>query len=190
MKLHLFSVVLLFFSLFAAKPPAVIEEFDAKVIKIIDGDTVVLQTAKESLKFRFLGINAPEENEKYYSESTKALSAIIFGQNVKVKKTGHDHKWDRMVGIIIHNGVNVNLKMIEDGWAGNQSYFNDDEQWAKAEEKAKSLKKGLWAELEKSYWLNTATNKRHNQKCVYYKNTVQGKSCMAKEGVPCGLCGG
>ena len=39
------------------------------------------------------------------------------------------------------------------------------------------------------YWLNTNSNKRHNQNCENYRKT-RGYPCKKNEGSPCGKCGG
>ncbi len=42
------------------------------------------------------------------------------------------------------------------------------------------------ATAEGQFWLNTASNVRHNSSCRYYKKTKQGRSCGPNEGRPCG----
>ena len=44
------------------------------------------------------------------------------------------------------------------------------------------------AEAETGYWLS-ATGKRHNSKCRYYKKT-KGIPCKAGDGTACKACGG
>lgn len=41
-----------------------------------------------------------------------------------------------------------------------------------------------------SYWLNTSSNVRHNSSCRWFGKTSKGRACSAKEGKPCGMCGG
>jgi len=43
---------------------------------------------------------------------------------------------------------------------------------------------------QKTYWLNTSTNTRHNNTCRFYKKTEQGRPCTANEGTACKICGG
>ena len=42
---------------------------------------------------------------------------------------------------------------------------------------------------EHKYWMTISTNKRHNEKCRYYKNSI-GRDCKSDEGIACRLCGG
>ena len=42
---------------------------------------------------------------------------------------------------------------------------------------------------ETGYWLSTNSDARHNSRCSNYRKT-RGYPCTAKEGRPCGKCGG
>ena len=42
---------------------------------------------------------------------------------------------------------------------------------------------------ETGYWLSTNSDARHNSRCPNYRKT-RGYPCAAKEGRPCGKCGG
>ena len=42
---------------------------------------------------------------------------------------------------------------------------------------------------ETGYWLSTNSDARHNSRCPNYRKT-RGYPCTAKEGRPCGKCGG
>lgn len=41
-----------------------------------------------------------------------------------------------------------------------------------------------------TYWINSATNVRHNSKCRWYKNTKRGYCTDEKIGRGCKICGG
>lgn len=40
------------------------------------------------------------------------------------------------------------------------------------------------------YWLNTASDVRHNARCKHFNATKKGRFCTATEGTPCRHCGG
>lgn len=40
------------------------------------------------------------------------------------------------------------------------------------------------------HWLNTRSGVRHNNTCIYFKNTSQGRITTGEEGRPCPRCGG
>lgn len=43
---------------------------------------------------------------------------------------------------------------------------------------------------QKTHWLNTSSDVRHNASCRWFGNTKNGRYCQANEGQACGTCGG
>lgn len=44
--------------------------------------------------------------------------------------------------------------------------------------------------IEQGYWLNTKSGVRHNRRCRWYGNTINGRPCGPNEGRACKQCGG
>ena len=193
---------------FTLAAPQDVERFTGKVIGVTDGDTIKVLVNRKTVKVRLEGIDAPEAKQSFGNKSKQALSKIAFGKIVVVKKTGED-RYGRTLGVIMVGSVDVNAKMIEDGWAWHYKNYNDEERLAKLEEKAKSAKRGLWADPNPlapwvyrtrqrtsndppatMFWLNSSSNVRHNQNCEHFKNTKRGRLCGPSDGKPCGICGG
>lgn len=213
MNKALFSIAaLMFVGLLAAAPPAVKETFTAKVVGVSDGDTIKVLRNKEQITIRLEGIDAPELRQSFGSRSKQALSSLAFGATATIRKTGED-RFGRMLGFVEVNGVDVNSKMVEDGWAWHFKQYNDDEKLADLETRAREAKKGLWADsstplapweyrarskitqdkppsADARYWLNTSSNVRHNSSCEHFGKTKKGRECTATEGKACGICGG
>ncbi|WP_417737743.1 thermonuclease family protein [Rosistilla oblonga] len=191
-----------------AAPPRVTEELTGKIISVTDGDTIKILVNRKPVTVRLEGIDAPEAKQSFGTKSKQALSEIVFGKTVVVKKTGED-RYGRTLGVIMIGRVDVNAEMIEDGWAWHYKKYNDEERLAKLEAKARSAKQGLWADPNPlapweyrtrkrtsndppatMFWLNSSSNTRHNQNCEYFENTKRGRLCGPKDGKPCGICGG
>ncbi len=205
--------ILLIAGLVFAAPPKVIEEITGKVIGVTDGDTIKVLVNKESITVRLEGIDAPESKQSFGNKSKQALSDIVFGKEVTIKKTGDD-RYGRTLGVVMIGDVDANSKMIEDGWAWHFTKYNDEERLAELEEEARAEKRGLWADpnplapwefrarkkspetnpdsstSEKKYWLNTSSNVRHNERCENFQKTKKGRLCEPTEGKACGICGG
>ncbi len=102
------------------------ESFDAIVVKVHDGDTITVKTDFRDFEFpiRFLDTNAPELNERGGEEVQQWLEGLLLNENVRVLIERHQRvgKWGRLLGTIIHNGLNVNKESIR---AGKATPFDD-----------------------------------------------------------------
>jgi len=126
----------------------------------------------------------------------------------------NDH-YRRTLGRIVVDGVDVNAKMVENGWAWHYKQYSNDSRLAELEVEARQAKRGLWADpsplapwefrarqrapkpgskssdgKQLTYWLNASSGVRHNSTCEHYGQTKQGRNCGPDEGRPCGKCGG
>jgi endonuclease YncB( thermonuclease family) len=194
----------------AAAQPKVISEFTGRVVGVTDGDTAKVLVGTQTITVRLEGIDAPETGQPFGTRARQALSTLVFGKTVTVRKTGED-RYDRTLGVLVEGGNEVNAKMVEDGFAWHYKKYSSDEHLAALERQARELKRGLWADpnptapwdyrnLKRApkedvegtgeYWLNTASNVRHNSTCESFKNTKRGRLCSKDEGKACGRCGG
>ena len=125
-----------------------------KVMKVSDGDTVVIQPEGGGLfyKCRLYGIDAPEiphENkpgQPYGEESTKELKRLILGQDVSIEIRDRD-KYGREVCVIRKDGSDVNLQMIKKGMAwAYVKYLKTPyaSEYIDAEKEARGKGLGLW----------------------------------------------
>lgn len=94
------------------------EDFTAIVVKVHDGDTITLQTDFRDFIFplRFLDINAPELSEGG-EETGSWLRAKLLGETIKVEINSENRvgKYGRLLGKVIHNGMNVGQEMLHLG---------------------------------------------------------------------------
>lgn len=90
----------------------IFEDIRAKVVKVIDGDTVRVKWEERPFDFRvrLTNIAAPERNEVGGRESQRWLSDQILGEEVDILinprlRVG---KWGRLLGEIVHRGLSMN----------------------------------------------------------------------------------
>ena len=120
--------------------------FTAKVIKVIDGDTIdVLTDDKETIRVRFNGIDTPERGQPFGNNAKRFVSDAIAGKMVHVVTYGGD-KYDRTIGDIYHNGTLINLELVRTGLAWwYVQYAPNRTDLAEAEQEARSKSGGLWS---------------------------------------------
>jgi len=96
-------------------------DFRAEVVKVIDGDTISVKWNRRDFIFpvRFLGTNAPEMSEEGGAETREWLENIILGEEVEILVNPKIRvgKWGRILGTIIHHGININELSIQEGRA-------------------------------------------------------------------------
>ncbi|NHZ84429.1 MAG: hypothetical protein GWP19_00935 [Planctomycetia bacterium] len=86
------------------------EGFIADVVKVIDGDTIRVETSFRDFDFpiRFVNINAPEL-KKGGLESAKWLQSQLLNEEVyiKIDSTNRVGKWGRLLGDVILGGQSM-----------------------------------------------------------------------------------
>lgn len=141
-------------SLLAAAFVCSAAEFDARVVKIPDGDTITVISADgQKERIRFLGIDAPESKQEFGQDSKRSLEQILrgCGSQVKIVYKKRDN-YGRIVGKVIACGKDVNLEQLKRGMAwAYRNYFRDvapvDKQYyLAAEENARKNRIGLWSQ--------------------------------------------
>ncbi len=86
-----------------------------KITRVLDGDTVVLETGE---KFRYLGIDAPELNDRWGPEAKKFNEDMVLGKKIKIEldRTKLD-KYGRILGYVWSGDIMVNEALVERGYA-------------------------------------------------------------------------
>jgi hypothetical protein len=95
------------------------------------------------VKVRLEGIDAPEKSQEFGEASRLALSALVAGKIVDVFSTGKD-RCGRTLGWIEVDGIDVNRRMVADGWAWQFTKYNTETKLAQLQQDAKRSRKGLW----------------------------------------------
>lgn len=118
-----------------------------RVVRIADGDTLtVLTAAKEEVKVRLHGVDAPESKQAFGNRAKEELSSLVFGKTVRVDIEEKD-RYGRTVGRVFVGDVAVNVEMVRRGFAWwYRSYAKRAVDLATAEAEARNAKRGLWSE--------------------------------------------
>ena len=124
----------------------------AKVVKVIDGDTIILDNGKH---LRYIGIDTPEidwkDNRKSECYSWKAReenSKLVLHKRVRLEKDISDtDKYGRLLRYVYVRNLFVNEFLVKEGYARVMTLLPDvkyQDLFLKAEMYAKSQHKGLW----------------------------------------------
>ena len=138
--LFLFSLLFLSIALFSA-------EIKGKVVAVADGDTITVLDEMDhaSFKIRLDKIDAPEKEQAFGNKAKLYLSSLIFGKQVSVRFKAVD-RYGRILGVVFCDGLEINLVMVQDGYAWHYAHYDKTPAYIHAEKQARELKKGLWIE--------------------------------------------
>lgn len=107
------------------------ERETAHVTRIIDGDTIETNRTNET-SIRLLGINTPEKGEFLYQQAKDFLSKQVLNKTVVLEFTkDKTDKYGRTLAYVFLDGENINVKMVENGFAnyyfysGRDKYYSD-----------------------------------------------------------------
>ena len=115
-----------------------------KVIRVSDGDTILIQSGSQKIRVRMYGIDAPELKQKYGEESKKYLEKRIMDKNVDIKVINQD-QYGRKVGKVFYKNKDINLEMLKTGNAWFYEYHaKQEKEYKKAFKSAQEQKLGLW----------------------------------------------
>lgn len=129
-----------------------------KVTKIVDGDTIdVLLDMGFDIKYqsrvRLFGIDTPESRTRNKEEKVRGLLSKSYLKDaikkakkltIKTHKGSETGKFGRILGEVFADGVNLNLKMCQEGYA--VQYYGQNKSLVEAEHmanKKKLIKKGI-----------------------------------------------
>lgn len=115
--------------------------YDAKIIRVNDGDTVVISAPflpaplKPELAVRIYGVDTPEKGFRAQcaSEDQRGQAASAFTKNAVANTQKHQviiYGWDkfggRILGDMILNGVSLRAELIKNGYA--REYYGEAKQ--------------------------------------------------------------
>jgi len=117
---------------------------EGKVVKVKDGDTIVILDNQNVMHtVRVADIDCPEYGQPFSKKAKIFVSNEIFGKHVIIKSKGLD-KYNRIIGFVFYQDKNLSLELLRNGLAWHYSYFSNDKEMASLQEIAKNNKVGLW----------------------------------------------
>jgi endonuclease YncB( thermonuclease family) len=120
------------------------EEFDASVIAVMDGDTVLVLHDNKKIKIRLANIDAPESAQPFGKESRQALLDQVAKKQIHVNSRAVD-VYGRLIAELSLDGVSVNAEMVRSGMAWEYSHYHSNKHYLALQSEAQQLHLGLWS---------------------------------------------
>jgi micrococcal nuclease len=119
------------------------------VVRVNDGDSVVVETGASDVEVRMMGINSPEREECFGLEAEDRLIALVDGQEVGLEEVGQD-QFDRTLAYVWLGDLLVNLDQVDGGFAIATTPPEDGDAHGEtlldAEDAAFEAGQGMWSE--------------------------------------------
>jgi len=127
--------------------PSTCFSWPAKVLKVIDGDTIIVLHSGVEEKVRLYGIDTPELKQAYGQEAQNLTSTLISGRDIDIHTVTAD-RYGRTVGLVTVDGQSLNELIVQNGYAWVYRKYCSKRicyDWKNLEKKARKQGKGLWA---------------------------------------------
>ncbi|PCJ19021.1 MAG: thermonuclease [Gammaproteobacteria bacterium] len=118
--------------------------YQAKVIRVIDGDTVVVAYRNKDIKVQLAWVEAPEEGQFYALNARGLLSQWVKGKYVTVVEL--NSLSDRVLARLYVNGRDVAVSLVSKGAAWVKVSSDHDISLIAFQAEAQINKRGLWQE--------------------------------------------
>ena len=122
-----------------------------RVVKVLDGDTVVLEGGET---VRYIGIDSTEKGGCFSTEATDENKKLVEGKGVRLEKdVSETDRYGRILRFVYVDDLFINDYLVRQGFAKAYRYPPDvkfSEQFEEAENEAKANSRGLWSSCAES----------------------------------------
>ena len=158
--------IIYIFTFFIITIPAIVLAGQYKVVRVVDGDTIVIQYGGKYEKVRLLCVDTPEsvhpdakqnipmgETASRYSQ--KKLAGKYINLEFEIKRLRGNH--GRLLAYVFVDGQNLNLDLVRQGLSPYYTKYGKsekyDSEFRAAEKQARKYKLNIWGdpELTKKY---------------------------------------
>jgi len=132
-----------------------VERTEAKVVEVVDGDTIKVKVDGEVFTVRYIGVNTPETVhptkpiEWMGPEAKRANEQLVAGQTVLLEKDVSEvDQYGRLLRYVYVGDLMVNHELVRMGFAQVATYPPDVkyvDMLREAQREAQEAKRGLWS---------------------------------------------
>jgi micrococcal nuclease len=147
------TITMLAFALVACVapvPPRSAPPRETQVVRVVDGDTIVVAIGgPRGTKVRLIGIDTPERDRCFFEAATQRMRALVEGKSVRLDKdVSETDRYGRLLRYVYSGTTFVNAVMVREGYATAATFPPDvahANQFVALARVARIAKRGLWA---------------------------------------------
>ena len=157
------------------------------VVRVIDGDSLVVESGGREVDVRLANVDAPELDQPRGVEARNALQSLVAGRDIELELVSGD-AYRRIVARVLVGDLDVNAALVRQGFAWVRRAYSPAPGLIRMEEQAKAARRGLWADSDAvAPWLWRKTRRGSEQttevltipvvECGAKRNCGQMTSC-------------
>lgn len=123
------------------------ETFEGKVLSVVDGDSLIVESKQQRVRVRLKEIDAPELKQPFGKRSQQSLTALCANKAARVTWTEKDRN-GRTLGRVWCAGIDANAEQVRRGMAWVFDRYVKDRSLYPLQDTARSARAGLWADAE------------------------------------------
>lgn len=141
-----YLAAIMFGNIFICTAPVAASPINGYVIRVIDGDTlIILADGNSQVKVRLSEIDAPEQGQAFGQKSKQTLITICAGKEAILRATKKD-KYGRTLARVFCDDIDANSTMIGLGMAWVYNQYAKDASLYVLQDTAKADRVGLWVD--------------------------------------------
>jgi len=178
----------------------------ARVVRVVDGDTIEVDIAGSPYRVRYIGIDTPEIGKPGAAEATRLNSQLVSGKVAELEKdVSETDRYGRLLRYVWVDGNMVNAVLVARGYAQVATYPPDvkyQQEFLELQRQAREAGLGLWGAqepvpaTEAVYTGSISSNKYHYPSCRYAQRILpenemwfsSAAEAQAAGYVPCKVC--
>lgn len=129
----------------AATLPQRLDEAEGTVVRVRDGDSIVVMRGGVGSEVRLDGIDCPELFQAFGRKAKSFTSGLAFGKAVHLVGKGKDRYGRELAEVILPDGRSLNRELVAAGFAWWYRKYSADLSLEALEREARAARRGLWA---------------------------------------------
>lgn len=122
------------------------EEIRGHVVRVGDGDTIVVRTGVREVRVRVQGVDAPERGQPWSSRARKFTADLVGDRDVVLRVQATDQYGRLVADVLLPDGRNLGDELLRSGLAWHYRWHSSDERRERLMEEAKASRRGLWGD--------------------------------------------
>lgn len=116
------------------------------VIRVRDGDSLVVRAGGIGIEVRLDGVDSPELVQAYGRRAKRFTADLAFGREVRLLVKGRDAYGRELAEVMLGDGRSLNRELVSAGYAWWFRRHSNDRDLEERERQARAARRGLWAD--------------------------------------------